>query len=93
MIESFRDKEAEKLASGARSEALPPELQHRARMLMARIHAATSLNDLKAVRSHQLRALDGDRSGQYSMDVDGHGQWRICFTWRQGSAFDVELVG
>lgn len=91
MIESYRDKETAEIAAGYKTERLPPELQRRARLLMARIHAAVSLNDLKVLQSHGLRALNGDRAGQYSIDIGG--QWQICFVWRQGNAYDVELVG
>ena len=51
---------------------------------LAVLDAATSLNDLRALRSNRLEALSGDRQGQYSIRVNL--QWRICFEWPDGAA-------
>ena len=54
------------------------------------IHAAAALSDLGAVPSNCLKALAGDRKGQYSIGVND--QWRICFRWVDPDAFEVEIV-
>ena len=59
-------------------------------MRLDRIEAATCLEDLRLPPSHRLEALAGDRKGQHSIRVND--QWRICFTWKDGNAWDVEIV-
>lgn len=51
---------------------------------------ASGLSDLKAPPGNALEALRGNRRGQHSIRVNE--QWRICFVWRDGDAFDVEIV-
>jgi toxin HigB-1 len=58
--------------------------------LLASLDAASSLNDLSPLKSVGLHKLTGDRKGQWAMTVNG--PWRICFTFRDGDAFDVEIV-
>lgn len=52
--------------------------------------AATSLEDLKVPTSNHLEKLAGDRDGQYSIRVNL--QWRVCFEWKEGHAYQVEIV-
>jgi toxin HigB-1 len=54
------------------------------------LNQARSLSDLRAPPGNRLEALKGERSGQYSIRVTD--QWRICFAWREGGPFDVEIV-
>ncbi len=54
------------------------------------LDAATSLEDLKSPPGNRLEKLSGDRAGQWSIRVND--QWRICFVWREGDAYDVEMV-
>ena len=61
-----------------------------ARTRLARLDAATSLNDLAQIRGNRLEALKGDRIGQHSIRINN--QWRICFQWRDGNAHQVEIV-
>ena len=65
-------------------------LQSRARRKLIAIDISKSLNDLKVPPSNHLEALTDDRKGQHSIRVNG--QWRICFTWENGNAFNVEIV-
>ncbi|MCJ9754769.1 type II toxin-antitoxin system RelE/ParE family toxin [Neorhizobium sp. BETTINA12A] len=58
--------------------------------LLAALHAASSLNDLSPLKSVGLHKLSGNRSGQWAMTING--PWRICFTFRDGDAWDVEIV-
>ena len=90
MIQTFRCRETELIAKGRVSRRLPTQLQKRAKMRLDRIDAATDLDDLKVPPSHHLEALSGDRTGQWSIRIND--QWRICFVWRDGHAFEVEMV-
>lgn len=90
MIQSFASKETERLWIGERSRKLPADIQTRALAKLAMIDAAEALNDLRNPPSNRLHALDGDRIGQHSVSINK--QWRICFVWKDGSAYDVEIV-
>ena len=65
-------------------------IEGQARKRLLWLAAATSLNDLGAIRGNRLEALKGDRAGQHSIRVND--RWRICFSWREGNAQDVEIV-
>lgn len=54
------------------------------------IHRAVDVNDLRIPPANRLEKLKGDRKGQYSIRINN--QWRICFTWDDGDAYDVEIV-
>jgi proteic killer suppression protein len=54
------------------------------------LHRARTLEDLKVPPGNHLEALKGDRRGQHSIRVTD--QWRVCFTWKDGDAHDVEIV-
>ncbi len=58
--------------------------------LLASLDAATALSDLSPLRSVGLHKLTGDREGQWAMTISG--PWRICFRFRDGDAYDVEIV-
>jgi proteic killer suppression protein len=58
--------------------------------LLASLDAAASLNDLSPLKSVGLHKLTGNRKGQWAMTING--PWRICFTFRDGDAFDVEIA-
>ena len=90
MIRSYRGKEAERVAQGESCRRIPADIVRRARMRLARIHAATQLDDLKVPPSHHLERLKGNRAGQYSIRINA--QWRICFEWHDGHAYNVEIV-
>ena len=59
-------------------------------MKLQQLNAAGDLKDLLIPSSNQLEALKGDCKGEYSIRINK--QWRICFRWRDGHAFDVEIV-
>ena len=90
MIASFRDRETERLWSSGVSRRLPVDLQRRAFKKLAILHAAVALDNLKVPPGNQLEALRGDRTGQHSIRVND--QYRICFEWRDGNAFQIEIV-
>lgn len=54
------------------------------------VDAAEQLEDLRVPPGNRLEKLEGDRSGQHSIRIND--QWRICFRWQAGNAYDVELV-
>lgn len=90
MIKSFKDKEAEKVWKREYSKKLPKEIQERALMKLQQLHAAGDLKDLSIPASNQLELLKGDRKGDYSIRINK--QWRICFSWNQGHASNVEIT-
>ena len=54
------------------------------------LHAAKQLADLRTPPGNRLHNLEGDRHGQHSISIND--QWRICFVWRDGQAYNVEIV-
>ncbi len=54
------------------------------------INNARDLNDLKIPPANRLEKLKGNREGQHSIRIND--QWRICFTWRDGDAYEVEIT-
>jgi len=57
---------------------------------LTQLDAAVSLNDLRMPPSNRLEALTGDRAGQWSIRIND--QWRVCFRFEGGEAYDVEIV-
>jgi len=78
MIIGYRDKKTEAFAAGEFVKAFQG-FEQQAEKRLAVLDAATSLNDLRALRSNRLETLSGDREGQFSIRVNR--QWRICFEW------------
>ena len=89
MIKSFRDKETEKIFSRQRSDKLPQNIQRLAQKKLVILDAAPELNDLRIPPGNRLEALKGDRKGQHSIRIND--QWRICFKWSDGDAYEVEI--
>lgn len=90
VIRSFADKRTEHLYVTGESTELPPDIVARARRRLEYIHLARSLRDLAALPSNRLHRLSGDRAGQHSISINM--QWRICFRFVDGDAFDVEIT-
>ncbi|MGA7559136.1 MAG: type II toxin-antitoxin system RelE/ParE family toxin [Terriglobales bacterium] len=90
MILSFRDKETERLWQSGRSRRLPADLQRRGFKKIAILNAAVTLDNLKVPPGNQLEALRGGRVGQHSIRIND--QYRVCFVWRDGNAFEAEIV-
>lgn len=90
MIRSFRCKETEKIFSRQRSRRLPHDIQQVALRKLRMLNRAVTINDLRVPPANRLERLKGDRAGQYSIRIND--QWRICFEWRNGDAFNVEIV-
>lgn len=70
--------------------ALPRALHAKAAELLDRLNAAVSVNDLRTPAGNRLEKLGGDRAGQHSVRIND--QYRICFTWAEGEAQNVEIV-
>lgn len=90
MIKFFRDKEAEKIFNRLLSKKLPQTIQQLARRKLVILDSATDLNTLYVPPGNRLEALKGDRKGQHSIRIND--QWRICFKWKTGDAYDVEIA-
>jgi proteic killer suppression protein len=89
VIRSFRCAETEKVFRGGRSR----KFGNLANMIERKLNvldAAKDLTDLRVLPGNRLEALKGDRAGQHSIRVND--QWRVCFVWKQGNAYDVEVV-
>lgn len=90
MIQSFADKLTAMVFLGQPPKRLPPELRKRAREKLDLLHHAHSLDDLRVPPANRLEALSGNRAGYYSIRINE--QWRICFRFEHGDAFDVGIV-
>ncbi|MBM3944967.1 MAG: type II toxin-antitoxin system RelE/ParE family toxin [SAR202 cluster bacterium] len=90
MIRSFRDKDTQRVFLREQVRGLPLEVQRIAQRKLVMLNAAESLQDLRVPPGNRLEALSGDRKGQHSIRVND--QWRICFHWSNGDAYDVEIT-
>ena len=89
MIKSFADRRTLELFATGKAKRFPADVSKRAARKLEYLDLATSLDDLKVPRGNRLHALERDRKGQYSISVND--QWRICFRFVDGDAFDVEI--
>jgi len=90
MIKSFRDRDTERLFQRKHIRRLPPRLHRGALKKLLILDAAERLEDLRLPPGNRLEKLNGDRAGQHSIRIND--QWRICFRWRGGNAYDVEIA-
>jgi proteic killer suppression protein len=90
MIRSFGDRLTQALAGGKAPKRIPRDVAERAVRKLFLLDTVTRLEDLRVPPGNRLEALAGDRRGQHSIRVNE--QWRICFVWRDGDAYDVEVV-
>ena len=90
MIKSFADKRTTAVFVGYVVRGLPNQIQRRARAKLLAVDAAKQLDDLRVPPGNRLEALHGDRRGQSSIRIND--QWRICFEWREGAAWNVEIA-
>jgi len=89
VIKAFRDQETQRLYHRYRVRRFRGFERVALRKLVI-LHAAASLQDLAAVPGNRLEKLVGDRAGQYNIRIND--RWRICFHWREGDAYQVEIV-
>lgn len=90
VIRNFADREAERIWDGTPSRRLPAGIQPIVRRKLRVLNSAVTLDDLRIPPGNRLEALKGDRRGQHSIRINE--QWRICFHWKDGDAYDVEIV-
>ncbi len=90
MIDSFASIETERLFATGKSRRLPPDILRRAVMRLTQLDAATVVEDMRQPPSNRLEVLSGKRAGHWSIRIND--QWRVCFRFERGNAFDVEIV-
>jgi len=90
VIKTFKDAETEKIYQRERSRKLPTDIQQTALRKLRMINNSININDLRVPPANRLEKLSGDREGQYSIRIND--QWRICFEWKSGDVFNVEIA-
>jgi proteic killer suppression protein len=90
MIKTFRSKDTEKVFNGNFSTRLPTDIQRVCLRKLTQIHGAATLEFLRIPPANRLEKLGGNRKGQLSIRIND--QWRICFKWKDGNAYNVEIV-
>lgn len=87
MIRSFADKRTARLFEGEPIKGVSRDLRRLVQRKLEQLHAVAEIDALRASPGNRLEKLRGDRAGQWSIRVND--QWRICFAWRDGDAFNV----
>jgi proteic killer suppression protein len=91
VIKSFADKDTKEFWDTGKSQGMPPaNLRNVAKRKLAALHSALSPEDLRIPPGNRLEELHGDRKGQHSIRIND--QFRVCFVWRDGDAYDVEIT-
>ena len=90
MIKGFRDKKTAALFAGGHGDRRWAGFERVARRKLLMVNAATSLHDLKSPPNNKLEALKEDRAGQHAIRIND--QYRVCFRWSEGDAYEVEIV-
>lgn len=90
MIRRYADRDTERLFGREPVRRFPAELHRAMLRKLVQLDAAERLDDLRVPPGNRLKKLRGDRAGQHSIRVND--QWRVCFTWREADAHDVEIV-
>jgi proteic killer suppression protein len=89
MIKTFADRRTRDLFVTGKAKRFPSDIARRAARKLEYVNLATRLDDLTVPPGNRLHALKGDRQGQYAIAINA--QWRICFRFEAGDAFDVEV--
>jgi proteic killer suppression protein len=90
VIQSFADKDTQRVFARERLRRWSTELQRLALRKLLILDAAEELGDLRIPPGNRLEKLSGDRAGQYSIRIND--RWRVCFRWSDGDAYDVEIT-
>ena len=90
VIKTFADKKTQELYTTGRSRGFPPDVARRARRKLEYVDLATHMDDLKVPPGNRLHQLREDRKGQYAIRIND--QWRVCFRFVDGDAYDVEIT-
>ncbi|MHB8972308.1 MAG: type II toxin-antitoxin system RelE/ParE family toxin [Pirellulaceae bacterium] len=91
MLQTFADKDTQRLFQRAPVKKFPTSVQRPALRKLLLLDAAESLDDLRIPPGNRLEKLRSSRSGQYYR-IRINDQWRLCFRWETGDAFDVEIT-
>jgi toxin HigB-1 len=89
-VRSFKDAKAKAVFYGECPRGFPANILKVARRKLRMVDAAKELIDLKAPPNNKLHELGKDRSGQHAIWINR--QYRVCFVWNNGEAYDVEIV-
>ena len=89
MIKTFADRRTEELFRTGSAKNLPDALARRVLRKLDLVHVAARLSDLRVPPGNRLHPLKGNRAGQHAIAVND--QWRICFRFVDGDAYDVEF--
>jgi proteic killer suppression protein len=89
VIKTFADRTTEERFRTGKAKRVPADVARRALRKLEAVDAATQVSDLTVPPGNRLHALKGDRAGQHSISVND--QWRICFRFTDGDAYDVEF--
>lgn len=89
-IKSWASKETREIFEGESPNLVPRSVLKRATVKLLMVNAAHALQDLLNPPGNRLEKLGGDRKGQHSIRIND--QYRVCFVWRDGDAYDVEIV-
>ncbi|MHB1863149.1 MAG: type II toxin-antitoxin system RelE/ParE family toxin [Gemmatimonadaceae bacterium] len=89
MIRTFADKRTRDLYTTGAARRFPTDVAPRAARKLEYVDLASTLDDLKVPPGNRLHALKGDRHGQHAIAVND--QWRVCFRFVDGDAYDVEV--
>jgi len=90
MIKTFADKQTAALFAGLNVRRFDGQWVRIARTKLALLHAAASIDFLRVPPGNRLEKLSGDRQGQWSIRINE--QWRVCFRFEGGNAYEVEIV-
>jgi len=90
VIKSFADRDTERIFTRIGARRWSSQVQRRALKKLVILDAAEQLADLRVPPGNRLEKLRGDRSGQHSIRIND--RWRVCFRWKTGHAYDVEIV-
>ncbi len=90
MINSFKDKETQKIWEGERVKGLPIEIQEIVRRKLRMLNNSQNLSDLMIPPSNKLEKLKGILKDYYSIRINN--QWRIIFKWKDGNAIEVAII-
>jgi proteic killer suppression protein len=90
VIRSFRDSETERVFGREKFRKLPQDIQRTALRKLLLLDAAEAIEEMRVPPGNRLEKLTGTREGQFSIRIND--QWRICFTWEEGGAANVEIV-
>ena len=90
MIKTFADRQTQEFYETGKSKRFPHDIWKRALRKLEYVDLAARLDDLKVPPSNRLHELERERREQFSISVND--QWRICFRFAEGDAYDVELT-